>query len=660
MAKKKTLVQLLVVLVVALAAGAGGWWLRGYSSGLKIGLTKPPQQTQQQVLTPVETTANVKEAYDVIVVGTDPEGVAAAVSAARNGMSTLLIDSHDRSILGGLMTVGWLNSLDHNYDREKKSLLPGQKEELLNKGIFSEWYDKVEGDSFDITTAANAFYSLVHQEKNIDLVLKAKQIDPVVTAAGGSQASRIEGINVVTADGKTMKISAKTVIDATQDGDIAAASGVPYTFGREDLGDKKSRMAVTLVFRLKNVTPEVWQQVIKRMNDDGDPGTGANQFSAWGYGEMQKYPAVDKERVKMRGLNIGRQNDNTMLINALQIFGIDGTDAASRQSAFEIGKKELPHVIDYMKKLYPEFAGLELDDTAPELYVRETRHIQGEYRLTMIDLLENRDQWDRIGFGSYPVDIQRISPADNGAVVMQPTKYAVPLRSIVPLKVDGLLVVGKAASFDTLPHGSARVIPVGMAAGQAAGAAAKLVQEKNMTFRELTASKADVELLQKRLNEQGMVLEPYTVKPQPYMQHKAYEGLKAVVSMGLVIGGYNNDFQYEEPSNVKRMENLLNGTRKVHAATGKLPGDPAEAGKALNLSEDAKKTPPLTLEQAAFMITTTLGWNTPAGQAVSELEQKGFLTNATVDGIADKQKLLNSDTYMLLKDLTDAVKGQSK
>ncbi len=226
-------------------------------------------------------------------------------------------------------------------------------------------------------------------------------------------------------------------------------------------------------------------------------------MSAWGYKDMKDYPPMNKERVAMRGLNIGRQNDGTMLINALQIFGIDGTDPKSKEEAFQLGKEELPHIVDYMKKKYPEFAGIELDATAPELYVRETRHIQGEYRLSIIDVLENRDQWDRIAFGSYPVDIQRMSPADTGAVVTVPQQYAVPFRSIVPLKVDGLLVVGRSASFDTLPHGTARVIPVGMATGEAAGAAVKIAKEKGLTFRQMAANKDAITLLQETLNNQA-------------------------------------------------------------------------------------------------------------------------------------------------------------
>lgn len=635
----------LLVAVAALGALAYGWASKGKagSAGTEPHVGKPQELKQ------VQTVQEPKDAYDLIVVGTDPEGVAAAVSGARNGLKTLLIDGRDREVLGGLMTLGWLNSLDMNYAPDRGLL---QSREILNQGLFTEWYAKIEGDSFDVTTAANAFNDMVAKESNIDVVLMAKKMEPVVDNSGGEAV--ITGLAVTLADGSERTISAKAVIDATQDADIAAAAGVPYTYGREDLGDKQARMAVTLVFRLKNVTPDVWKKMQQRAWNDNDDGTGANEMSIWGYKDMKDYPPANKERVAMRGLNVGRQNNNTILINALQIFGIDGTDPASRAEAFELAKKELPLIVQYMKDKYPELSGVELDATAPELYVRETRHIQGEYRLTMIDVLENRDQWDRIAFGSYPVDIQRLSPADTGAVVSVPQQYAVPFRSIVPQKVDGLLVVGRSASFDTLPHGSARVIPVGMATAQAAGAAAKLAMDSGMTFREMSASKETIAKLQDTLNAQGMALKPFQLEPQPFMKHKSYEGLKAAVMLGLATGGYNNDFALDAKSNVQRMMNQLNGMRKAKPEV--LAGDPSGAvPKGSSPQELAKQ--PIDLETAARMIALVFQEEAPQQGTLDKLLAKGIITQETTRLIANRQALTNGDTYLLIKDAYHAALG---
>jgi len=638
---------LLLVLVLVLLAGAGGGWYY-YSSKWKAAVGGPLPAKQE--LTKVVSADKLQDNYDVIVVGTDPEGVSAAVSASRNGLKTLLIEPRKRTVLGGLMTEGWLNSIDMNWDKTV-STLPGQEPEYFNQGIFKEWYEKIEGHSFDVTTAANAFNKLVTDEKNLDVSMDGYRVEPVLKQEGTAQT--VTGITVTKQDGTKQTIGTKTVIDATQDADFAAAAGVPFTIGREDIGDKKARMAVTAVFRLKNVTDEVWSKVAKRLNGDNDKDTGLDKMSAWGYGkEMAGYVPLNKERMKMRGLNIGRQLDGTVLINALHIFNIDGLNAKSQQEGLEIAAKEIPNVVKYLKT-FDEFKNVELDSIAPELYVRETRHMKGLYRLSVVDLLENRDQWDRIAFGSYPADIQRTSPNDNGAIVVHPTKYAVPFRSIVPQNVDGLLVVGRSASYDTLAHGSARVIPVGMAEGEAAGAAAKLAGEKGTTFRAMAESKSLIEELQKRLNDQGMDLKPYKLDEAAFMKHKAYPGLKAAVSMGIAYGSYGNvGFkELDNPSNAQRMVNQMNSVRRMYFAS--FPGDPSAAVK--GMEEPAKKT--LTLQQASYTIALAAGLKVEAGEAQAALESGGLLSKATLGIIANKEKLSDGDVYMMLKDAVEKQAG---
>nr|WP_309491797.1 FAD-dependent oxidoreductase [Paenibacillus sp. CGMCC 1.16610] len=631
---------LMGILILLAVLGAAASLYYQYKHHISGGQTKAKQEIEE-----VKSVKKTKEAYDVIVVGTDPEGVAAAVSAARNGLTTLLVDGRNREILGGLMTLGWINSIDMNYAPNKNLL---GKDDVFNKGFFSEWYAKIEGDSFDVNTAANAFYDLVKNESKIDVLLKTKKIDPLLS----QDKKAVQGATITLEDGSTQVVKAASVIDATQDGDFAAASGVAFTIGHEDIGDPNSKMAVTLAFRLKNVTPEVWNLMATRLNGDNNPDTGVNDVSVFGYGEMSKYPPLNKERAKMRGLNMGRENDNTVLINALQIFGVDTFDPKAVQEAFDIGKKELPNILSYMQKTFPEFASLELDGSAPELYVRETRHMQGEYRLNIVDVCTNNDQWDRIGFGSYPVDIQRISPTDNGNVVCKPKQYAIPFRSLVPQKVDGLLVVGRAASYDTLPHGSARVMPTGMAEGEAAGAAAMFAKQEKMTFRQLSASKEVIAKLQEQLNKQGMEIHPMTLKPQPFMEHKAYEGLKSALMLGLASGAYDNNFHLDDPANPKRMVNLVSGAKKMKPDAFK-----GDVSQAIAKMENADKIP-LSLEQATYTITQALGLTATSKEAQAKLIENKLLTDASLKLIADNQKLTNGDIYLLIKDLKVGLTGK--
>lgn len=587
-----------------------------------------------------------QDAYDVIVAGTDPEGVAAAISAARNGQSVLLVDGREREILGGLMTLGWLNSLDLNYSPDQPKL--SGKHNFLNKGIFQEWYDRIEGTSFDVNTAANAFYEMVKDEPNIDLLMKAKLMEPIVETANSGSGQMITGLRLETEGGAEYSVRAGAVIDATQDGDIAAQAGVPYTVGREDIGRPEDQMAVTLVFKMSGVTQKVWDSFAHI----GD-GTGIDQMSAWGFLKARDYVSSNPEKVGIRALNVGRQNDDTILINAMHIFGIDPLNPESVQEALAIGTKEAPLIVDYLKKTYKELENVEFAGVAPELYVRETRHMQGEYRLTTADVVDNRDFWDAIAYGSYKIDIQRLNAQDRGAIVVAPKQYGVPFRALVPLEVDNLLVVGRAASFDTIPHGSARVMPLGMATGEAAGAAAKLAAERGMTFRELAKSETEIAELKDRLSEQGMDLKPVKFKAPEYAKHKHYKSLLAAVSMSLTFGGDHNEaFNLDGVATAGQFANNMQMVKTIHAAS--FGGNPYAA--IADLEEPAKT--PLTLEQAAYTIAMTAGLTVAPEKALEEVKSRGWLDEKTIAAIEDSEELKVGEAFSLVRDVVEFYVGK--
>ncbi|GKU76299.1 hypothetical protein L3i20_v206960 [Paenibacillus sp. L3-i20] len=575
--------------------------------------------------------------YDVIVAGTDPEGVAAAISAARNGLKVLLIDGKDRDRLGGLITLGWLNSLDLNYS-PKRSSIPGEHT-FLNKGIFQEWYSQLEGTSIDVTTAANVFQKMVQAESNIDVLIKTQSIKPLMNGAA------VNGLIIVDEAGQEQRIHSKAVIDATQDGDIAALAGASYTVGREDLGNPEARMAVTLVFKMSGVTDEIWRSFGKRED------TGIDKMSAWGFLDAKNYKSTNPERVGLRGLNIGRQNDDTILINAMHIFGIDPLTPASIEEGFAIGRKEAPRIIAFLKDNFKELQQLDYAGTAPELYVRESRHINGEYRLKMTDVMENRNFWDAITYGSYDVDIQRLSNEDTGAIMMSPLQYGVPFRSLVPLKIDKLLVVGRAASFDTLPHGSARVIPLGMATGEAAGAAVKLAIEEGISLRQLSKSKEHIAELQTRLVKQGMDLTMHSFELPKYAQHKDYKGLLAAVSMNMTIGGYDNmRWKLDGAVSAEQYHHMMLRLSLMHPSYFK-----GNRETAWPVAIEDKGT--ITLKQAAYAICEMAGVKVTPTSAVDELVNRGWLKKETLLGITNQRAITNGNSFMLVRDVVELYAG---
>ena len=495
-------------------------------------LTDYPAEVEPPLINNVPT-------YDVIVAGGDPEGIAAALSAGRNGLITLLICQEEA--LGGLMTLGMLNFLDMNY-AEPSTLFSEQT--LLTQGIFKEFFT-VLGNAFDVEYAKSWFLHKINLEANITLKLDTKILSPLMSENG----KEITGLKVLE-NGEEKNYHARRVIDATVDADVAAAAGVPYTIGTADYGGN-SIMGVTLVFSLSGVKWEgVHAQIVYEKTQNNNYDVGIDKRSAWGYGTEAKLYVPKDPNIRLRGPNIGFQENGDVLLNAMLIFDIDPLDEDSYANALARGQAELEPLVEFMRKTFKGFENAVLVKTAEELYVRETRHIIGEYRLTIDDVLENRDQWDRIAHGNYPVDIQPVSVTSAGTVVGKPHIYSIPFRSLVPLAIDNLLVVGRSASYDSLPHGSARVIPIGMATGEAAGVACRWSIDKEESFRTMTENKEAITWVQDALISQGAFLIEYSYDMGGITEHWAYEEMKTMRRFGFASGGYNNNYYPERNSGI--------------------------------------------------------------------------------------------------------------
>ena len=498
-----------------------------------------PEAVEEITITNEE---NVPTSYDCIVVDGSPEGVTAAISAARNGLSTLLICQDEA--LGGLYTLGELNYIDVPESRDGT---------VLVEGIYKEFYDAVGGSGFDVTVAKNTFYEMVQAEDNITLRVQSKFVEPVL------EDHAVTGVTVEE-DGERVTYTAPVVIDATPDGDVCAAAGCDYTFAGEDIGERDREMGVTLVFRLSGVD---WEKVSEFVQtpEDGESTAegGVNGNLAWGYSTEGYAYEPEDDAMRLRGFNIARQANGDVLINALVIFDVDALDAESRAEGIARGQKELPRIVEYMNENCVGFEKAELVDTAEQLYVRETRHIRCEDTLTIDDVLENRSQEAAIAVSNYPVDVQATKTQTYGTVVGFPDQYEIGLGSLIPQNIDGLMIVGRAAGYTSMAAGSARIVPTGMACAQAAGVAARVaLEDENIrVLRDLLASDADIAEIQQLLRDQGARLD-HTETHEAVMDHWAYDGLKVIRSMGFADGGYDNDYRLDETVSGPRFANMMN------------------------------------------------------------------------------------------------------
>ncbi len=487
--------------------------------------------------------------YDVIVVGSDPEGIAAALSAARNGMKTLLLSKD--STPGGLYTLGALNFIDVPETRDGT---------LLVGGIYEEFVNAVGGSGFDIVNAANVFNDMLTAEDNLTVRYGAKFQEPVMNG------NTITGVTVLEEGDMLVTYNAPYIIDATQDGDVAAAAGAPYTYAGEDIGERDREMGVTLVFRVSGVN---WDSMcryltIKRgigeiFNKSTSMGVSGN--TAWGFSDEGYAYEPSDEAMRLRGFNMAKQDNGDVLVNALLIFDVDPLDEASREEGIARAKAELENIIPYLQDEFWGFGDCELAGTAEDLYVRESRHITCEYNLTIDDVLENRDQDDRIAVTSYPVDVQPTKTQTYGTVVGYPDQYAVGYKSLVPQDVDGLLVAGRAAGYTSLAAGSARIVPTGMACGEAAGVAVAVAKAQSATPRDLVDDDAAIAEIQEKLTAQGAKLD-HTQTHEEVMDHWAYPGVKVLRSLGVLDGGYDNNYYLDDTITMNRYQNMVNNAVK--------------------------------------------------------------------------------------------------
>ena len=485
-----------------------------------------------------------KEAFHVIVAGGEPEGVAAALAAARNGLRTLLIEEGEA--LGGLMTMGMLNFLDMNH---------GPDHELLTRGIFQE-FNNALGNAFDVEEAKEWFMKKCQNEPKLTVLLNTKIVSPIMSG------NTISGLEILEQGSSSLTTHRSlVVIDATVDGDVAAAAGAPYTFGGEDYGAHGLQQGVTLVFEVSGVD---WDAVYNYLRNDDNPSTGADNVAAWGYGQEAKDYVTLDGNMRYRGPNIAKQKNGNVLLNALIIFGVDPLDPDSYAEGIARGVREIPNIIEFMRGHFTGFENAEYASHAPRLYVRETRHFIGEYRLTITDVLENRDHWDRIGHGSYPVDLQPKGPDDWGSIIGVPDIYSIPFRCLVPLKIDQLLIASRCASYDSLPHGSTRVIPIGMVVGEACGTAAAYSVGHGVTFRQMAYDLDAIVWIQEQLTKQGAYVNEYAAPRMAVMDHWAYPGVVIMRSLALAMGGYDNDYRLDnELSSRWTLQNSINRMMKV-------------------------------------------------------------------------------------------------
>ncbi len=570
--------------------------------------------------------------YDLVVIGSDPEGIAAAVSGARNGLNTVLID-FDRDIVGGLYTLGWLNMIDLNY-------LGSGSSEIINTGIFTEIYEELGGKSaFDVDEMVKVLNRLL-QDSGVKVVTDLEK-DWTVNVTD----DEITGLEVIQ-NGESVVLEADTFIDATQNADIAREAGVAFYDGQEEFGLKGLRGADTLVFKVDNVD---WADIQEYMKNDGLTGSGSDEYSAWGYQDL-KNCELSADDMQIRGPNLGLQDDGTILLNCLLIFNLDLDDKAAyeetKNRAIKIIEEE---VLPYMAENFTGWEDAVLVDVAPEFYIRESYHMDAVKRLTAADVFESNVPEDTIAEGSYPIDLQARDKGLYGICLAGTEPYGIPFGTIVPKTVGNLLVVGKATGFDVIAFGSARTVPVGISVGEAAGVAAAIAKENDISsYQEMAADMTLIEKVQAQLVKQGVVFHTITKTESQlgFINYWSYSYISRLRDKGLIAIGYSNDYALDEDAlraTINRIQYAIHSNSPYYTQWIPLEYISTEE----TLGHDDIET----------MIAYFLNED---GASIEEYYTRGVIDQTIYDHIKDKTVMSNGDVYAIACCVVDYMETQGE
>jgi hypothetical protein len=155
----------------------------------------------------------------------------------------------------------------------------------------------------------------------------------------------------------------------------------------------------------------------------------------------------------------------------------------------------------FLRHYVPGFETAYVAQSGVNVGVRETRRIIGDYQLTAADVLQARKFDDVIARGSYPIDIH--NPAGTGTTLQRlppGEAYDIPLRCLLPQRVEHLMIAGRCISGSHEAHSSYRVMPIAMATGQAAGVCAALAARAGKAPREIWAGHVQQELKRQGAN----------------------------------------------------------------------------------------------------------------------------------------------------------------
>ena len=427
----------------------------------------------------------ILEEVDVVIVGGGPAGVAAAVNAAEEGLSTVIIEKN--GFFGGANVGGYSATIGGLFNSTKEG-----KPEQIVQGFAGRFADLLEakGGLVRLERFGHTWLSphdpFIWKETADEVIEKSGAktyfhtsfVDAVV------EDGNIEGIIIENKDGRGL-IKAEFYIDCSGDGDLAYKSGAPFVFGKD--GNIQS---MTFTFRMTDVDWEKygeWQleNVWEKALEASDTGN---------YYLPRKHPFIFRA-----------PNEKQAIMNATSIVAKDGrvlypTKTKDLTEAEFLGRKQVREYERFVQDYIPGFESSYLMDTASQIGIRQSRSIICDYTLKNEDVVEAKKFDTAVARSAWPIEVHL---GDKGVKVVNLDEdyYEIPFETMVPKNVNNLLVAGRCISAEHEALASCRVVAQCFEEGQAAALAALQVIKEGKTTRTLSIFD-----LQNKMREKGSII----------------------------------------------------------------------------------------------------------------------------------------------------------
>lgn len=405
--------------------------------------------------------------FDVIVVGAGSAGSSAAISAARLGARTLLVDR--LPFLGGTSTA----VLDTFY----AFYTPGEKPRRVVGGIGWEVAERLtaQGMAFERPNTYGAGTGVTYDPEVLKVVWEQLAEEAKVevllhTWATGvvKRDAQVGAVRTWNKGGESV-IEAGAIVDASGDADLCAMAGVPY----EDAKSTPNLQSLSTIFRVANV--------------DVEKASALPKTEMWAM--MRDAAASGEYRLpRLEGSWHRTPHPGIVTVHMTRIPNVDATDPEQLTHAEIEGRRQVREYHRFLRDKVPGFERSVLVATSPAIGVRESRRVVGDYRLTRDDVLNACRFEDEIALCGAPIEDHSAGPDTRWTYVPESGVYGIPYRCLLPKGVDGMLVAGRCFSATHDAHASARSMATCMAMGQAAGTAAALAAAAGNTPRQVGAA----------------------------------------------------------------------------------------------------------------------------------------------------------------------------